>query len=155
MERGLLLDSACSKSFSISGWDIPTAVNIVRTSPSGPNSVFLPFRGSLRTSIYRCGLVLRTLRKAKTCVTASPPRSVQGGVLALPDILTAGARNCLRGKFLFQEFLTSRTLSLPHIQTCLSPHEQAPKASKNSKPGFACLFLFAHIFRSRPVRPPW
>jgi hypothetical protein len=35
--------------------------------------------------------------------------------LALPDVLTAGTRDGLRGMFLFQRFLTDRTISLPHI----------------------------------------
>jgi len=41
--------------------------------------------------------------------------------LTLPDVLTTGARDRLRGKFLFQRLPTNRTISAPHIHTCLFP----------------------------------
>jgi hypothetical protein len=40
--------------------------------------------------------------------------------LTLPDVLTTGARDRLRGKFLFQRLPTNWTISAPHIHTCLS-----------------------------------
>ena len=44
-------------------------------------------------------------------------------VLSLPGVFAARAMYSLRGMFLFQEFLTNRTASLPHIQTCRSTYE--------------------------------
>jgi hypothetical protein len=40
--------------------------------------------------------------------------------LTFPDVLTTGARDRLRGKFLFQRLPTNWTISAPHIHTCLS-----------------------------------
>jgi hypothetical protein len=42
--------------------------------------------------------------------------------LTLPDVLTTGARDRLRGKFLFQRLPTNWTISAPHIHTCLFPN---------------------------------
>jgi hypothetical protein len=45
-------------------------------------------------------------------------------MLALPDVLTAGAGNRLRGMFLFQGLPTNWTIFAPHIHTCLLPKER-------------------------------
>ena len=42
--------------------------------------------------------------------------------LTLPDVLTTGARDRLRGKFLFQRLPTNWTISAPHIHTCHFPN---------------------------------
>ena len=42
--------------------------------------------------------------------------------LTLPDVLTTGAKDRLRGKFLFQRLPTNWTISAPHIHTCHFPN---------------------------------
>lgn len=67
--------------------------------------------------------------------------------LSLPDILTAGAGDRLGRMFLFQRFLTSRTLSLPHIHTWL-PGATARLIGKGPP---VCSFLHNAVFSNEPV----
>ena len=72
--------------------------------------------------------------------------------LTLPDKLTARARDRLCGMFLFHEFLTNGTGSLPHIQTWLLVTKAAYNG-KNTEPWFGCLFLFVQMLHFRRFRP--
>ena len=51
---------------------------------------------------------------------------------------------CLSGMFLFQEFMTNRTASLPHIQTWLPTYEIGLQRQKASNSGLGCLSFSAH-----------
>jgi hypothetical protein len=50
--------------------------------------------------------------------------------LALPDEFTAGAGDCIRGKFLFQWLPTNWTISAPHIHTCLFTNDKGLSAKQ-------------------------
>jgi len=77
--------------------------------------------------------------------------------LTFPDVLTTGARDRLRGKFLFQRLPTNWTIFAPHIHTCLSLTKGpvsnmslggrcSPVCPNRDK---ARLFLFAQLLHAR------
>jgi hypothetical protein len=70
---------------------------------------------SARTGSYESSAVCRLNFRPECFFTAAFMAT-----LTFPDVLTTGARDRLRGKFLFQRLSTNWTISAPHIHTCLS-----------------------------------
>ena len=60
--------------------------------------------------------------------------------LALPDVLTTGAGDRLRGMLLLERLPTNWTIFAPHIHACLFPNEGVCYQDHFKRPEFACLF---------------